>query len=105
MKKSDFLTIKAKLTTVAIGIAFIWIALGIFLYLHLERITRYEHFTTEMNDFTVNIIQLRKAENNFLLFEQKNLYFYHTGKSKYIKNFNDYYIQSNSILNDLLSDK
>ncbi len=105
MKKSDFLTIKAKLTTVAIGIAFIWIALGIFLYLHLERITRYEHFTTEMNDFTVNIIQLRKAENNFLLFEQKNLYFYHTGKSKYIKNFNDYYIQSNSILNDLLSDE
>lgn len=105
IEKFAHFTIKAKLTLIAVFIAIIWIILGIVLYRQLDRLLLFEYLTTSVNEFSSNIIQLREAENNFLLTEQMNSYFYTTGKSDYIENFQLKYNNAQENLNELYANQ
>lgn len=105
MKKVRLSTIKSKLSIIAISIAVIWVVLVFILYKNLNRIREHDNLTTAVNNFSVNIIKLRKAENNFLLIEQTNPYFYTTGKSKFIDKFNIQLTRCENNVNELINNE
>ncbi len=101
LKKLNLLSVHSKLRSIAIGTFAVWVFIGITLYENIQSIREYDDLTTTFNTFSINIINLRKAENNFLLIEQNNSYFYTTGRSKYLEKFKIQYDRCIDNINEL----
>jgi hypothetical protein len=76
-------SIKSKLTLIAIGVAFVLGIIGILAFVYLDKKQDMENLSASLNAFIVDMMELRRSQNDFLLKERNSISFLESGKSEY----------------------